>query len=429
MMTNNSLMNDIEHGPDQGRIGHGQQHHESFDAVNMQETSEHGLTRRISVKEMDLRNLDASLFEVREVNSGTNQLRSTTQNPLPPSLPASPSHSPPRNQVTQDNTQEIRLKRRLSVEGMDLSTLNSNLAQVTDLFPTKLATAERVLAPPLNILEIHSTGKRVERNMTTKELFYFIMSSMSSMPEVESNGNEAEIPRPSLPPSPFQHRVVALDQKRSRSHNNLQSLQNKREQNRAVPLSSVDSTNSSLPQSTSTSKLKTEERGRLKPQQQLQLQHQHQLGQSRQAERPMDPKGAHRTTTSLPYLRLRDIRRVDPNLSPPPTLADYLQDSDVYAHDVALLLVRHGCILFASQFLRAVILPDMLLLLRRGGPGAEPLSEDDKAIYSKLQLRLTDSSTFASNIVVLIISVGVNKALVKTESTTTVDSNNPNILT
>lgn len=309
-------------------------------------------TRRLSVEGMDFRKLKTSLSHVVEEDDDD------TGDGLKPSgsiyqIPTADEKRLPVvvTSSTTDNDDKPRtadfLSGSMSFKNMDYKSLNASLSRVNDAHHD-VSTERKLL---IQVQEINPSGKIVEKGFVTRDLYNYIVD-LISVNFVESDlhtntdaENDAHILRPMKGSYAAMRRPLELSKPQSKSNNNLQSMLSNREQNWSAQ----------RPQPTTQQAEKMKKHG------------QPPLWDTR-------PSSGKYVTTShhshpnghaqLP-LRLRDLHRLDPYLILQVDGNNEGDGWDVADDNVQFILVRRGCILFAYGHIRAVILPNLLLLLHR----------------------------------------------------------------
>lgn len=289
--------------------------------------------RRLSVEGMDFRKLNTSFSHVVD----TSDIKLPGSDQVPPANNENsvteefivPSSNKDRN--IQALTADI-IDRSKSYKNMDFKGLQASLSRAN--YALSDVMTDRILL--IHVQEINSLGKISEKGFVTRELYNYIVdlvsanNSVSDLQKAADNDSDAQISGTFKPATANNatRRASESNKSRSKSSSNLQSMVVNREQNWSAL--------------------------RPQPQQSTQLNEKSKKQQQVAASHP----GRH---AQLP-LRLRDLHRLDPYLM---VQVDGEDGWDCSEDDVQFILVRRGCILFAYGKVRAVILPNMLLLLHR----------------------------------------------------------------
>ena len=295
--------------------------------------------RRLSVEGMDFRKLNTSFSHVVD----TSDIKLPGSDQVPPAYNEKsvteefivPSSNKDRN--IQALTADI-IDRSKSYKNMDFKGLQASLSRAN--YALSDVMTDRILL--IHVQEINSLGKISEKGFVTRELYNYIVdlvsanNSVSDLQKAADNDSDAQISGTFKPATANNgattttttRRASESNKSRSKSSSNLQSMVVNREQNWSAL--------------------------RPQPQQSTQLNEKSKKQQQVAASHP----GRH---AQLP-LRLRDLHHLDPYLMVQVDGEDGWDCSEDY---VQFILVRRGCILFAYGKVRAVILPNMLLLLHR----------------------------------------------------------------
>ena len=298
--------------------------------------------RRLSVEGMDFRKLNTSFSHVVD----TSDIKLPGSDQVPPAYNEKsvteefivPSSNKDRN--IQALTADI-IDRSKSYKNMDFKGLQASLSRAN--YALSDVMMDRILL--IHVQEINSLGKISEKGFVTRELYNYIVdlvsanNSVSDLQKAADNDSDAQISGTFKPATANNgattttRRASESNKNRSKSSSNLQSMVVNREQNWSA----------------------------LRPQPQ-------QSTQSNEKSKKQQHAGAGLAAASHPGrhaqlpLRLRDLHRLDPYLM---VQVDGEDGWDCSEDDVQFILVRRGCILFAYGKVRAVILPNMLLLLHR----------------------------------------------------------------
>ncbi len=297
--------------------------------------------RRLSVEGMDFRKLNTSFSHVVD----TSDIKLPGSDQVPPAYNEKsvteefivPSSNKDRN--IQALTADI-IDRSKSYKNMDFKGLQASLSRAN--YALSDVMTDRILL--IHVQEINSLGKISEKGFVTRELYNYIVdlvsanNSVSDLQKAADNDSDAQIsgtfkPATANNGATTTRRASESNKSRSKSSSNLQSMVANREQNWSAL--------------------------RPQPQQSTQLnekskKQQHAAAGLAAASHP----GRH---AQLP-LRLGDLHRLDPYLM---VQVDGEDGWDCSEDDVQFILVRRGCILFPYGKVRAVILPNILLLLHR----------------------------------------------------------------
>ena len=311
------------------------------------------LRRRLSIEAMDFRKLNTSFSHVidedGDVFSETEGLKPSGSSYQIPAadekrLPAVVTSAVDDSDVIKPHAADI-FNVSMTFKDMDFKSLNASLSRVNDAHHD-ISTERKLL---IQVQEIDPSGTVTEKGFVVRDLYNYIVDLVSVNCLESGIHNSAGIDTDAhilRPVKAVARSSLELSKIQSKSSNNLQqSMLSNREQNWSAQRPQL------------TTQLMEKTKKHLSAGQPPLWDARKSVTSSHHSH----PNGHH---AQLP-LRLRDLHRLDPYLVLQVDGNHERDEWDLSDDNVQFILVRRGCILFAYGQIRAVILPNMLLVLSR----------------------------------------------------------------